>query len=292
MRWLWILLIASPASGDPLPTIDSAFVPTIRIAEHSMFPHPFAVSVERGEITWLTFEVVARGHGEDATYAIDLPTGSRVVGMSFDRAEGDGPVWSSTEDPQYAREHLGDDELAFAELVGSSADQDHVALHALVSGEVSLALELPELATIQVVANGVVQTAFAPSHAHSEAQAVAADTSLVVAPFVVPRFFASSWHMNGDLDKAIIRRHIGFHRDALRQCFMHVAQLTKRDNAAELEFMIMPDGTTADVAAEVEHDGAEIEQCLFDEIAAWQFPVVPDGIRTVVNYPLTFKLVR
>ena len=289
MRWL-LLLVASTASADPLPTIDSTFLPTIRIDEHAVFRHPISVAVEPGEITWLTFAIAGPRHPGEGEYTIDVPTGARVVGMSLD--PDDGAVWSSTEEPQYAREDLGDGALVVAEFAGSSADQDHIALHSLVSGTVSLALELPDVATVRVVANGAVQTAFAPVPGHSTAPAIAADTSLVVAPQAHPTFFTSSWHMNGDLDKTIIRRHLKYHRDSLRECFMPVAQLTRRDNAAEIEFMIMPDGTTTDVAADVEHDGKAVEDCLVAEISAWQFPAVPDGGRVVVHYPLTFKLAR
>lgn len=289
------VLVCSIASAEPLPTIDSKFPPTIKVSAAT------DVAIERGEITWLVIGAEAARHGRLTSVAINLPAGTRVVGMSFDT--GEGPIWATPKQPLAADHEIRTGTApALAEWSGSSSDEDHVTLRITQFGHAAFALELPAVPSVRVEApvaisidgkRGPKTATFAPTAVASSGPRLGEAMSLLVDPTVPGVDFGvvqsgSPWSQS-ELDKEIIRRYVRRHLPAITHCFERVAQRTNTGSGAMLHFTIDDNGDTRDVSADVEDD--DLRPCLESEVSTWEFPAVtPHAMTTQVNYPIRFEL--
>jgi len=289
------LLVPSIGSAEPLPTIDSRFPPTIRVSAAT------DVAIERGEITWLVIGAEMARHSRPTTVAIDLPAGTRVVGMSFDT--GEGPIWATQREPLAADHAIRTGTSpALAEWSGSSSGEEHVTLRITQFGHATFALELPAIPSVRVEApvamsiDGKHQpktATFAPTAVASSGPRLGDRMSLLVDTTVPAVDLGvaqreSLWSESA-LDKQIIRRYVRRHLPAITHCFERVAQRTNTGSGAMLHFTIDDSGDTSDVSADVEDD--DIRPCLESEVSTWEFPaLIPHSTSTRVNYPIRFEL--
>jgi hypothetical protein len=266
MRWLLVLLlVASQAAADPLPTIDSTFPPGIRVNGALVAKGAVkSVKVEEGEVTWVTIVVL---EDYERAFTLDVPPGTHVVGMAFD--DGSGPKWAARL-PRWdaASDFYHVQTRALAEPAGSSYGEDHYMVRTYDSGTFSFAL-------------------------CATCEGIDAETSLVLEP----KHRAADFNSSPDavmwlpyLDKAIIRRVVQFQMLQFRRCLMVVAQRDRVDGNVQLDFLIRPDGTTTDMTVETAPQLASAHDCLVDVIATLEFPAT--ATQTEVHYPLTFKLDR
>jgi len=285
------LLVSSIGSAKPLQTIESRFPPTIRVSAAR------DVAIERGEITWLVIGVEAARHGRLTTISIDLPAGTRVVGMSFDT--GEGPIWATQQEPLAADHEIRTGTApALAEWSGSSSDEEHVTLRITQSGLAAFALELPPLDSVRVEAPVAISidgkrqrktATFAPTAVASSGPRLGEAMSLLVDTTVPGVDLGVHDMRGGELDKEIIRRYVRRQIPALAHCFEVVAQRTRSDDGAMLHFTIDENGNTSNVSADVTDD--DVGACLVREMTGWEFPAIaPGSWRTQVNYPLRFEL--
>jgi hypothetical protein len=321
MRVVVAAILASAlriAHGDALRTIDDAFPPTIRVDSPSNFVVLQRVTLERGsEVTWLTLRLAARARSRETEVAIDLPQGTRVIGIALMRDQGsprEKTAWGRSI-PAAHRYKLFHDAAAAAllEHAGVSGDVEHLVLRvakiATAPAEVTLGLELPVSrividARTTLVIDGKRTTnpatvSVTPGTRVDDATHVDSNTSLlaemrfpetpIVAP-VVPR--VSSCTFGGGL--LSIRKAVHLHLAALRHCYMRVAQ-TQPDLEGQvlMRFFIQRDGSVASVSVEGGAVAASsVGPCLVHEVGTWVFPVETDGGGTQVNYPLDFRLRR
>jgi len=74
---------------------------------------------------------------------------------------------------------------------------------------------------------------------------------------------------------------------------MRVAQWDPRiAGTAVLHFRIGEDGRVRSSSVDGDLGDAEIERCLADEVARWEFSAAPGGGELQVNYPVTFRIAR
>lgn len=83
---LWaatVVALATPARADDLPTIDSVHPPTIRVTapDDNSTVERIAVDVHARAVSWVILEVTVSRFGRGLV-PIDLPAGSRIVGMA------------------------------------------------------------------------------------------------------------------------------------------------------------------------------------------------------------------
>jgi hypothetical protein len=303
---LAMLLVASSAGADELPTIDSALPPTIRIGGGNYRAHVRRVAVDLRRapgVSWLRVEL-------DATWQvalpIDLPRGARVMGMTVER--DDVEVWAPPMRKAISDETLLHGEVAtIIEPVGMTGDEEHFLLRASRgSFAVTLALALPQAAEIAIDAE------------RSERLAITRDDQPVTAVIGGPtrvdtRMLPGSvvgappigFALEGDRSSRVppisepvavdqansisareIRRAIQLQEPRMRWCYMKGLQ---RDpelaGTAMLKFRIGRDGK---VTGTVESDlPVEITGCIGDVLASIE---LREGDAQIdVNYPLTFR---
>jgi TonB family protein len=316
LAFLALLLLSAPARADTeLPTIASVFRPTLRITDTG-FRTLERVTVERGEVTWVTLHYVARPHrGRRWRQAavestLELPVGVRVLGLAI--GEEAHLAWGAPVDALAARRAVTDAEiagLAVVEQTGASAGVRHVRLRA-DAGDADITLALaavdPTALAIDTGAELLVDGQAAPRgaivdvpgaiDAASRGQALDGDTALVAgtpvlrAGVIVDRF-GTSVILSGSLDKQIIRRTVQDHTPQLRQCYLARAQV-QRDLAGTvvLHFAIAEGGQVLEASVDGELRDAALDACLVEQVRAWEFPPARGEGLVLVNYPLTFAV--
>jgi Ca-activated chloride channel family protein len=97
----------------------------------------------------------------------------------------------------------------------------------------------------------------------------------------------------GSLDKSIIRRVVHRHLNEVRFCYEKEAQRRKLGEG-RVELAMVIDSSTGRVTsagiASTTLDSADVENCIADRAAAWEFPQAPQGGIVQVNYPFVLKL--
>ncbi|HZS41317.1 MAG TPA: AgmX/PglI C-terminal domain-containing protein, partial [Polyangia bacterium] len=97
----------------------------------------------------------------------------------------------------------------------------------------------------------------------------------------------------GSLDKSIIRRVVRRRLNAIRFCYEKEAQ-KHASLAGRIELRLFIDSSTGRVTASgiqsTTMDNAEVENCVAEEAAKWEFPIAVGGGMVQVSYPLVFKL--
>ncbi|MEO8841283.1 MAG: hypothetical protein ABI591_22725 [Kofleriaceae bacterium] len=270
MRWLLVLLLASRAAAAPLPTlptlptIDSQFPPAIRVTGPTKH-----VTIEPGDVTWVTVEVANDRYQHERELALDVPAGNRVVGLAVDDGGGIGwaarrPRWAAASDFYHGQTPT------LVEAEGSSDGVDHY--------------------TVRIFDGGTYAFALCES-----CDGVDADTSLFFDTQrahrgVIVDFAPGVAMSSPDLDKAIIRRVVQFQMPQFRRCLMVVGQRDRVDGNVELGFLIRDDGTTTDLTITTPPQLESARDCLAEVVGTLSFPAT--GTETEVHYPLTFKLDR
>ena len=91
----------------------------------------------------------------------------------------------------------------------------------------------------------------------------------------------------GAIDKAVVRRVVREHFEALRYCY-EATLLANPEIAGTViaKFTIQIDGTVHDVTASGVHP--DVETCIATKVSSFRFPK-PDGAKVEVAYPFTFK---
>jgi hypothetical protein len=261
MRWLLVLLVASQAAADPLPTIDSAFPPAIRVGGEVK-----SVKIENGEITWVTIVIGSDRFEHERDLVLDIPAGQHVVGMAVD--DGNGPRWAERRPHWEAVSDFYHGQTpTLVEAAGTSDGEDHYTVRTSDGGTFSFAL--------CATCDGIDDDTSLVLDTNRQHRGVIIDGL----PSAVP-----------DLDRAIIRRVVQFHLLQFRRCLMLVAQRDRVDGNVQLDFLIRDDGTTTDTTIETASQLASAHDCLADVVATLTFPATANA--TEVHYPLTFKLDR
>ena len=296
-----VAVLGSIASADELPTIDSQIPPALRVDA------PVQLSVETGDITWVTF-VLPR---QDGAVAIDLPRGTQILGIEL--SSRDTQIWGRLLPVRAAALRAEDSAGALVTWQGSTGDEDHVVIRHVSRGcsvgdvvlpcdepeQVSLAVILPAIDRIVIApASGLlvdgkrsVATLAVVATAGAARPHVDADDSLFVdANDAVTRVFVAAPEVRRvrDIGKAEIRRVMQAHRPQLQGCYQ-AAMLRERFVAgtALLQFVIDHGRATR---IDVGGDAVALRDCIAAEVASWDFPDVDNAIE--VHYPITFQLAR
>ncbi len=309
-------MVSGAAADAQLPTIDDAFPPSLGFdARGAASLHRVSIDLRSApEVSWITVEVSAR-RAQEVEVPIDLPVGTRVVGMMINR-DG-GSVWATAmaEDDARAAARAAFQPALLA-WASTTAGVDHLTLRVHGPATVELAIELPAVARLGIVAErevGRMSVSIdgAPRGSWKALRArVAIDTTgLVIDP--APRPYAQvdrhtslvaetsahrtvvidhePHHIRFSADKAMIRRALKRRMARLRHCYNHVAQYQPLEGTAVLRFRIAKDGSVRDIRVDSELP-ASITTCLAAEIATLELPA-GDG-EVEVNYPLQFTMAR
>lgn len=316
---LALITMVSGAAAEPaLPTIDDAFPPSLGFDARGA-ASLYRVSIDlrsAPEVSWIALEVTAR-RAQPVEVPIDLPVGARVVGMMI-RRDGDS-IWATAMAEADARaEARTVMQPALLAWASTTAGVDHLTLRVEGPARVDLAVELPAIARLGIVAErqvGRVDVSIdgAPrgswkalrSRVAIDTAGLAFDptprpyphvdreTSLVAETSanrgVVVDFGPSHPTLQFSVDKTMIRRAIKRRMARLRHCYNHVAQYRPLEGLATLRFRIAEDGHVRDIRVDSELP-ASITTCLAAEVATLELPA-GDG-EVEVNYPLQFTMPR
>ena len=320
MRALIAICLLAGVAHAELPTIDSELPPALRIESTSWSARIDSVTVELHSAPETSFVKIAIG-GREGTQgiSIDVPAGTKVVGLGVDGV--DGAVWGRAMPVDHAQHRQGSIGGSALTWSSTSAEQDHLWLRLNVPATVELALYLPPLPRLAIASTAgllavEVEGERVPTNKHrrvvveladiagttGEVQlaAVTETVGLVAAPSSPLDFFqpvasfggTRGVHMTRDLDKAMIRRRMKWFRPGLRQCFVQAAQWgpharSLRGGGAVLSFMILPEGTVEWARASESDLPASVNTCLEETVKTWEFPEADSRVQ--VNYPLTFQ---
>lgn len=309
---LLLCLLAGSARADELPTIASELPPALRIAGDG-----WGVRIERvtvairsaPEPTFVTLEV-ATGREQTVVVPLDVPAGTRVVGLGSDGPEG--RAWGRALPRAAARDRQRGHGGAVLAWDGTSADEDHLTLTATAPATIELALYLPPLPRLAIettarvlgvdvdgarqVSRGrraVVELADVAGRVGELALASASErVALVAAPASVFEFLehppSTDVRFGRDLDKAMIRRRLKWLRPHLRRCFMQAAQGSAlRRGGAVLAFLIVADGSVAWARAHESDLPATVDACLVAQVERLELPAADGDV--LVHYPVEFR---
>lgn len=312
------MTMASVAAADELPTIDDAFPPSLGFdARGGAALGRVSIDLRSApEVSWITLEVTAR-RAQPVEVPIDLPVGARVVGMML-RRDG-GSVWATAmaEDDARATARVAMQPALLA-WESMTAGIDHLTLRVQAPATVELAVELPAVARLGIVADRevgrvdvsidgasrgswkalrarvAIDTAgLAIDRAPRPYPHVDRQTSLVAETSVNRGVVIHLDHAQSTVrfsaDKTMIRRAIKQRMARLRHCYNHVAQYQPLEGLATLRFRIAEDGRVRDIRVDSELP-ASITTCLAAEVATLELPA-GDG-EVEVNYPLQFRMAR
>lgn len=308
MRALVSLVALVSSARAELPTIDRAWVPAIAVTTESGHRiDRVALTIGSApEPTFLTIDIVGRGTG---TIALDVPSGTKIVGLGVDGVGGQ--AWGRAQPVANARSQLLANGGALLAWQSTSADQDHLRIDVSQPSRVELALHLPPLARLSVraIATVVVDHVRRPERevivdladvAGTTAELGvphATETIALVAAPTPPADFAlfspTARRGRGELDKGIIRRRLTWFRPTLRGCYLREAQWDGANNArpirggAVLAFFIVEDGSVAWARATESDLPAKLRSCLVEQVLAWRFPQADGSVQ--VNYPISFE---
>lgn len=313
----WVVALATPARADDLPTIDSVHPAAIRIGVpggRSRIER-IAVDVHANAVSWVTIEVKVRLF-DHATVPLDVPAGSRIVGMAVTTA--DERSWSvarsvSAATDAFAREPDG----ALLTWQSSTAGQDHLSILVASSARIELAIELPPLAALAIdPVHQRVPRLEATVEGHPREQWTQRDAPVVLdlqgieahvaadsyphagarialvagAPDRGPPMFErrSSRAPRFVSDKTLIAQQMKLSRAQITYCYERVAQWRPElEDTVTLQFLIGESGQVEHASA-ISALPAEITRCIEDVVIRWEFP--PPDVRILVNYPLAFSI--
>jgi hypothetical protein len=304
-----LCLLASTATADELPTIDTEFPPTLRIASKAWNVRLERVGVAIQSAPDVTFVTLAlTGREQTIELAIDVPVGTKAVGLGFDGVER--RAWGRAMPRSYAVDHhRGGGALLV--LDDKSTEQEHLTLHVTVPATIEIALRLPPLPRLAIETTAgalVVEVAgekiankqkrvvveledIAGTNGELDLPNVTATIALVASPTAPIDFFepihVGHRHRSRDLDMAMIRRRMKWFQPGLRECFMREARWGKlRGGGTVLSFMILASGTIEWASASESDLPASVNACLVEQVERWEFPAADGNVQ--VNYPLTF----
>jgi len=312
-----VVALGLPARADQLPTIDSVHPAAIRVnlpGGRTVIDR-IAVDVRANAVSWLTLEVRVQRF-DTAIVPVDVPAGSRIVGMSI--ATVDRQAWSSAIRQDAAtRAFSSRPKGAVLTWDSTSAGQDHLEIRVAESARIELAIELPPLAALAIDPAGlriprieaavegrsddqwtgrfrpvVLDLHDLPAHVEDDPYPHARAGVALVADGPdrsEPVQFRSTLVPKPNSDKRLIEREMKLSRDRIAHCYEHVAQWRKRpelDGTVNLQFIVAPSGHVASAVAESTFP-SEITRCIEEIARAWEFP--PPDVTVKVNYPLTFS---
>lgn len=296
---LAVLCLAEAAHAETLDVTSATW--GLRIARVAVAIHAAP------EPTFVVLDAV----GKDGTITLDVPAGTQIVGLGVDSATA--RVWGRPHAPAPAR--LLHDANGGALVAWETEERVTIALHPPAT--IELALHLPPLAELAITTDAlalavdvageriptrrrhvVVQLSDVAGTTGALAMPhVAQDVSLVAAPTPIADFTPARDARAPalqELDKAIIRRRLGWFRPTLLRCYQREAQWDGANNVrpirggAVLSFLIVETGSVEWARTSESDLPAKILDCLVEQILAWEFP--RSSGRVVVNYPVTFDL--
>jgi hypothetical protein len=312
-----VVALAMPARADDLPTIDTVFPPTVRVGApgYNSAIDRIAVDVRAATISWITIEVRSRRFAPRAIVPVDVPAGTRIVGMSV--STHGVRSWSAARRRQEAiDDYRSEPEASLLAWEGTSADQDHVRIEVDGSARIELAVELPPIPSLAIDPDGhevaSIETTVLgrdrqqwrrrrerveldlrgiPAHVAADPYAhVDAQTWLVAGapnrnePRIEHRFPRPP-HGIGEAPaiRAMMRLNLG----RFEHCYeLYIQTHPTAEGDVAIQFFIPTSGeVTAAVAAGL---APEIDACVVDVVKAWPFG--PVDTPTQVNYPLHFRV--
>jgi hypothetical protein len=303
-----LLVIAGPATAGET-TIEDAFPPTLRFGATSWHARIDRIDIERGgDVLWVSLRIVTRRFpGDDAILPIDVPAGTRILGMQLET--DDAVVWGEALEPDHATtRYAQSSQPALLAWQSTTSDIDHLELRvqsvAEVGTTVPLAVELPEAMNLHVEPAELVRVdkqrmrspiAVFPGAQPAAGRSVGPRTSLVAAK--LPRIVfggGPEFSFGGSLDKAMIRRRVKSHVPVLRHCYeLELQKHPDLAGRAELHFTIAEDGHVFDANVDGALPNDAVKTCMTNEVATWTFPAVfNSGGDTAVNYPLELVSAR
>jgi hypothetical protein len=316
VRALLVVLCLAGTAHAQLPTIESELPPALAVSSDTYGLRIDRVDVavrSAPEATFLTIEVT----GRRGVIALDVPVGTKIVGLGVDGA--DGRAWGRALPAKPARDRHASSGGSLLEWESASAGQGHVTIEVSAPAKLEIALYLPPVQRLSVataagaallveVEGERVQTQrkrmvildlediagttgdLALPHATSARSLVAAPTPAID---FTPAEAAFPRPMNG-LDKAIIRRRLKWFRPTLLGCYQREAQWDGANNikplrgGAVISFFIVPDGSVAWARTSETDLPYKVNECLVDQVMRWDFPSADGSVQ--VNYPVSFDL--
>ena len=316
-----VVALALPARADDLPTIDTVFPPTVRVGApgYNSAIERIAVDVHAATTSWITIEVRSRPFSPRAIVPLDVPAGTRIVGMSV--STHGVRSWSAARRRQEAIEdYRREPEASLLAWEGSSADQDHVRIEVDGSARIELAVELPplpslaidpdghEVASIEATIEGHDRQPWRqqwrrrrarveldlrgiPAHVAADPYAHVDEQTWLVAgapnrdePQIDHRFpRPPHWVGDGPAIRSMMKLNLG----RFEHCYeLYIQTHPQAEGDVAIQFFIPTSGeVTAVVAAGI---APEIDACVVDVVKAWPFG--PVDTPTQVNYPLHFRV--
>ena len=107
----------------------------------------------------------------------------------------------------------------------------------------------------------------------------------------VPRFIPGILHVNGTLDKEIIRRTVRRHLNEVKYCYEQ-ALVTRPSLSGRIvvQFAIAPTGRVLSSVVQSSSLGvAAVDSCVVNAVKRWEFPQPDHGGLAVVSYPFSFS---
>lgn len=107
----------------------------------------------------------------------------------------------------------------------------------------------------------------------------------------VPSFIPGILHVNGTLDKEIIRRTVRRHLNEVKSCYEQ-ALVTRPSLTGRIvvQFAIAPTGRVLSSVVQSSSLGvAAVDSCLVNAVKRWEFPQPDHGGLAVVSYPFSFS---
>jgi hypothetical protein len=317
VRALVVVSCLAGTAHAQLPTIESERPPALAVSSDT-----YGLRIERVEVavrsapeaTFVTIDVT----GKTGAIALDVPAGTRIVGLGVDGP--DGRVWGRALPAKAAHAQLAANGGSLLVWNSDSAGQGHVTITVAAPAKLEVALHFPPLqrlaiatdpgaALLVAVESERVQTQrkrslvldlediagttgdLAAPHATSDVSIVAAPTPAID---FMPAAAASRSPVTRDLDKAIIRRRLQWFRPTLRGCYLREAQWDGANNVkplrggAVISFMIVSDGSVEWARTSETDLPYKVNACIVDQVMRWDFPQADGNVQ--VNYPVSFDL--
>ena len=293
------LAVVCPASADTHVSLSqraevgaatSRVIELSRARGGSVVRSSVETDVETATAT-LTFDLAAASsHATEVSVPIRIRGGARVIGMAVS-VGGEklitqtlhptiasrtyrsivSPPQGEPQDPallQYMQTRHGLDELLLRVFPLSKERGAHIEL------------------TVALKTDGWAISAPTELYVSPDISLLAIEPPRKVAPLVICGVALAS-HA-GELDKTIIRRYVKRNLPRVRGCYERALLSNPAlSGKVELHFTIAPDGRTSDVSVDGALDSPAVRACIAEDLAQWEFPAVPDGGNTRVNYPLT-----
>jgi hypothetical protein len=314
VRALLVLCLAGTAHAQ-LPTIESELPPALAVSSDTYGLRIDRVDVavrSAPEATFLTIDVT----GRSGVIAVDVPAGTKIVGLGVDGA--DGRVWGRALPAQPARGHHVSNGGSLLEWVSESAGQDHVTIEVAAPARLEIALHLPPVQRLAVATAGaallvsvegervetqrkrkviVDLTDIAGTTGELAMPHATADVSIVAVPTPAIDFAPAVGNPprpTEALDKSIIHRRLKWFKATLLGCYQREAQWDGANNVkplrggAVISFLIVADGSVEWARTSETDLPYKVNECLVDRVMQWDFPRADGSVQ--VNYPVSFDL--